>query len=294
MQLTCNQIRVGVRLVCVRGALFGYKTGINNLLTTYHASISRRRMLAGLFASLQVLRGVATQAKQTEPIAPFELGNGLEVRDYRLFPTEAAMRFIVELHNTTDSAIDTPAVGVTLPNLDARENFSWANPVSMVLHPHSSDCLVGVAPQALTTDKDWGTPRWEVCRAISTKLSKKLPSHELVLNHSIRVINPQEADLYIEVSNPSDAEVEGWVLLQPIIWDNLGRLCGAAPMAGKNGIGSHASVTMVSRIRLAEDSAMLPPALIESLEEISASISFQPGVIQINSQSCDAVLPWND
>src|SRR5690606_32328769 len=91
---------VGVSLVCMNIVDAFIKSGKISLSRDHELRISRRGLLAGLVASAVVLRGVGTAATESKPISPIDLGDGLEIRDYRLFPTKDLMRFIVEIHNT--------------------------------------------------------------------------------------------------------------------------------------------------------------------------------------------------
>lgn len=66
--------------------------------------LSRRNVIAGALTSLAMLRAGNAGASQVERPAPVDLGHGLEIRDYRLFPTKDVMRFIVEIRDITDTA----------------------------------------------------------------------------------------------------------------------------------------------------------------------------------------------
>lgn len=187
------------------------KLRIRILITKYQTPTSRRDLLVGLFASLATLCCTGAAANQTKPRGPIDLGNGLQIRDYRLFPTQDVMRFIVEIHNTTDAAVDTPTVGAVLPHLDDY-NFGWAIPVSPVLHPHMSDCLIGVAPEAVKTDEDCRTPDWMLCSGIESYMAVSIQDWQYELSHSIEILSDTHMRTTVEVTN-HNSETPGQLIL---------------------------------------------------------------------------------
>lgn len=265
---------------------------MSNFLQSMH---SRRNVIASMFAAPALLKSGSVGARQGTRPLPVDLGHGLEIRDYRLFPAEDVLRFIVEIHNTTDAQIDTPMLGVSLPHLSSSNPvFAWANPVSMVLHPHASECLTGVAPKSLSKDEEWGNPEWQLCHPISTEISQNSPHYEITFSHRIEVVDPKEAFIYLEVKNLAETEITRLVFFQPTVWDKNGRICGTLPMVGINGIGPNDTASIRSRITPLAVYPVNPILLIDNVEHMSVSYTQQPGVIRYNQRSCNSVLPWNN
>lgn len=257
--------------------------------TLLHNTITRRNLLAGVFASWTILRTNEARASQLERPTPVDLGHGLEIRDYRLFPTADVMRFIVEIHNTTDAAVDTPSVGVVLPHLEG-ENFGWANPVAGVIHPHTSQGLIGVAPAALTSDQDWGSPDWVLCNDLQTEAADVLAEWDVEVAWDFRVRGEADAVSRLTVTNLGTTSTEP-ASLQGLVWDDEGRLCGATNNVLIAAVPAGETLETWGHVWSIYEYVASPFALIDNIEGIDVSYSIQPRPASINP-ACPAVLPW--
>lgn len=256
-----------------------------------NSTISRRSAIAGALASIAVWQSGASIAQQIEQPASVELGHGLEIRDYRLFPTEDVTRFIVEIHNTTDSAIDTPGVGVILPHLDEMENFGWANPVGSVLHPNSSEMLIGVAPLAMTSNDDWGEPKWMLCDNIQSTQSESIAEWDIDFTHRLEILTPTHAQAHFDITNIGNSRARtGYIL--GLVRDKDGRICGSTLPSSVQSVLPGASEQQLVNITPAATYISNPFVLIDTTEGLDASFSLQPRSSPIN-RGCSPVLPWN-
>lgn len=252
--------------------------------------LSRRSAIAVMFSSCAMLRPGSVAANQVKRPAPVDLGHGLEIRDYRLFPTEDVKRFIVEIHNTTDTAVDTPTIGVVLPQLGG-DNFGWANPVSPVLHPHSSECLIGVAPVAVENDEDWDSSEWMLCDAVTSVVAEDLSKWDFEIEHRTEILNPTHARTVAEVTNLSDSR--SWNLrLQGLVRDGNKRVCGALVTASLAyvfpGETSELTINLIPTLEYVAN----PFNLIDSVEDVEISFTLQAPSDPANP-NCSTIMPWN-
>lgn len=253
--------------------------------------LSRRNVVASLLTSWTLLRVGSVGAQSDVRVALMDLGHGLEIRDYRLFPTTDVMRFIVEIHNTTDTAVDTPTVGVMLPHLGDGENYGWANPISAVLHPHTSDCLIGVAPPKLTSDSDWDTPSWIFCDEISTHHAKKLAQWDVDFTYSVEFVDTTHARAILEIVNRSERIPQG-LILQGIAWDKDHRIAGAMLPTLLNEVEPDVATLQQINVTPTLSYVSNPFNLIDTVEELSITFSLQPQLPIVN-RGCPVVMPWN-
>lgn len=249
--------------------------------------LSRRAFLAGISAGL-VIAGASAQ--EATPAPTFDLGNGLEVRDYRLFPTTDVMRFIAEIHNTTDSFLDTPAVGVILPHLPKESNFGWAAPMQPVIYPQSSMGVIGVAPAGVRSDSDWGEPNWMLCADVQTSVSGKFDPDILSLDSTFSITNETSAKVVTTATNLTDS-LQRSLTLQGLVWDADGRLCGGT-LTSIFRLDAGASREVNINITAKQDYIANPFTLIPSTAGMSLTMTLQPRTSAMNP-GCEIVMPWN-
>lgn len=252
--------------------------------------LSRRDALVGLVTAWAGLGASKVTAQQPPDITTVDLGQGIEIRDYRLFPTADVMRFIVEVHNTTDLAIDTPAVGVVLPHLSAEENFGWATPVSTVLHPHTSDCLIGVTPLALTSNDEWGVPEWMLCGEITTVQAEWLTEWDIEFAYSHEILGPTHQKTTFEFTNHGQESARP-VVIQGVVRDAEDRICGATLAMSLANVEPGQSARNAINIAPDREYAANPFALIDTVDGIDVDFTVQPRPSAVN-QNCAAIMPW--
>ncbi len=56
---------------------------------------------------------------------PIVLGDGIELVDYRIYPSTDAPRIIGEIISTRDDMVDSPVMSITFPDLGV-EGLAWA------------------------------------------------------------------------------------------------------------------------------------------------------------------------
>ncbi|MCA9832436.1 MAG: hypothetical protein KC435_00655 [Thermomicrobiales bacterium] len=249
--------------------------------------LSRRALLSGI-ATAGVI--VTARAQGTTPVPTYDLGNGLQVRDYRLFPTKDVTRFIAEIHNTTESFVDTPAVGVILPHLSADGNYGWGTPLQPVIHPQSSMGIIGVAPTGLMTDSGWGEPTWELCGDVQTKLSDKFDPDVLSLESTLSITSDTAAKVLTTAANLTDTQQRN-LTLQGLVRDADGRICGGT-LTSILRLEPAATREINTNITARQNYIANPFTLIPSTDGMSVEMLLQPRTAMMNP-GCEIVMPWN-
>lgn len=252
-------------------------------------SYSRRALIAGL-ASMCANRRLMSSKNYQRPI---ELGNGIEVRDFRLFPGDEIMRFIVEIYNNTDAIIDTPAVGVHLPHMNNDENYGWAVAIAPVFYPGTSAGLLGVAPKALATDLDWDTPEWTLCGPLTTRSASLLDNSRLDVSSDQFQLDSQTLEIATSVTNLGDATISNLNVIG-LVWDRSGRICGSTNSAQL--LPLEPGATQIRSVYVGDTLSMRyaanPFHMIDSVVDLDVSVSVQPSV-SFDAPECPAIMPWN-
>jgi len=220
-----------------------------------------------------------------------DLGRGIELRDYRLLPTEDRMLFMAEVHNHTDSAIDTPTLGVTLPHLRSEMNFGWTTAVEPVIHPHTSGGLVGVAPEGMTSDSEWIDPEWLLCDALSEERASVIAPYQFEIDSRIRVRDSKAAEVFISITNlgvPNHDQI--WFSAK--IWGPDGRWSGSIYVHPLPEVAT--GETYQTRFWIADNVAYVPGPfnLLETVEGATISTSIQPSA-DSSITGCPILMPWN-
>lgn len=254
-----------------------------------NSKVTRRQLVLGSLAILSLPLGVRAQSEQPDPV---DLGNGLEVRDYRLLPDANRMLFIAEVHNLTDEAMDSPTVGVRLPNLESEMNFGWASSVEPVIYPHTSTGVVGVAPVGMKSDSEWSDPEWVLCETPNNVFASSVAQFDMIPESRIYIRDPKAAEVFVSITNKGIPNLENlWFCAQ--IWDADGRWSGSTFARPFATIAE--GETYDTRFWIAENVAYFPRplTLMETVDDVSVSISIQPNPVA-NPKGCPVLMPWNN
>jgi hypothetical protein len=73
------------------------------------------------------------------------LGDGIELVDYRIYPSQDVPRIIGEIISTRDDMVDSPVVSIIFPEL-WEEGLAYAPPLLPVMRPGESNMIFGVLP----------------------------------------------------------------------------------------------------------------------------------------------------
>lgn len=255
-----------------------------------HKNLASRRSFLASCLALAMKQSVSGEGDQVDRPAPVRLGHGLEVRDYRLFPTKDVRRFIVELHNTTDNAVETPAVGIFLDNKDANGNFGWAVPTAGILHPAESTLLVGIAPEDLRSDHDWEPCTWLLCDNLTTSTESE-SAWNLTFKHKFEYVDDEHLRINFTITNLGNATANDAVI-HGLVRDTSGRLCGAMLPVPVGFIPPGETGKRSISIRPGVEYAANPFALISSVEGLDITFGVQRSIAPV-SPGCPRLEIWD-
>lgn len=254
---------------------------------------NRRQLVGGIAStvagSLLLTDSMVTSYSQKQ--VQSGLPEGIEVRDIRLLPSADVMRFLIEVHNTTDTSIDTPTIGVVIPHQNSENNFGWAVPFQGVLHSHSSSGLVGIAPGVVTSDEQWSAAKWYICNDMQTEMARHVKSWGIEFEQEITVKSPGNIWIDLLITNtgedfPSDITLSG------LVRDARGRIAGGTLSlylnSIKSGTAKNLSLQILPELRYAAN----PMPLIASSTDLSVDFSIQPYKPSDFAPGCPPLMPW--
>jgi len=134
--------------------------------------MNRRQFLGGIAGSLLLPTTTLAQENDATPAAtpqhsgrprPFVLGDGIELVDYRIYPSSDVRRVIGEIWNTRDDMVDAPVVSMTFPDSRDPVEPAYASPSTPVLHPGESTMIFGVIPGKIDTEERLSTASFALC-----------------------------------------------------------------------------------------------------------------------------------
>lgn len=253
--------------------------------------ISRRAMVTSMAAGSFLLQRTQDTAHVQNQSGADGLPDDIEVRDFRILPGEDVTRFIVEVQNVTESAFDTPSLGVVIPGLSTDGNFGWATPVTRVLHPSASGLLIGVAPDALRDNDDWGDPSWLICDEIQTSNTDKLAPFDIELAHELEILGPQDVLVSVSVTN-NGIPLTSKVTVHGLVRGDDGRACGATVPIWLTSVEPGTTEVLHIRINPQVEYIANPIPLLGDTEVTSVDFTFDTWPEAIN-QGCAPVMPWN-
>lgn len=96
---------------------------------------------------------------------PIVLGDGIELIDYRIYPSEDVPRIIGEISSTRDEMVDSPVVSVTFPEL-GKDGLAWAPPVLPVMRPGESNMIFGVLPREIDSEEKLEAAKFGLCAPV--------------------------------------------------------------------------------------------------------------------------------
>lgn len=96
---------------------------------------------------------------------PVALGDGIELVDYRIYPSPDVPRIIGEIVNIGDETVDAPVVSVSFEKLGS-DGMAYAPPFLPAMRPGESNLIFGILPNEITTNEQLATARFDVCAPI--------------------------------------------------------------------------------------------------------------------------------
>lgn len=260
-------------------------------------SLSRRSVIAGaITASLPTI--IAAQgtpeasphAEHGARLAPIDLGSGIEITDFRVIPDQDPAHFIIEIQSRRDDAVDTPAIGMIIPNAPIDTGYSWARPWDPVLQPGQSSFGIGLLPSVAFNPED---VEWLLCdgESLSTTSVDVISDWDWELDWEIEVIGTDDLRITSDISNVGEVPFAGGEL-RGIVRDSDGRICGGTPLTNMYNLGPGATVTRSIGMWRSLQSIVNPFPLCGTAQDMDIRLQVQPRR-QGSPVSCPIVMPWN-
>lgn len=251
-----------------------------------------RRMLLAMLTSTQLMTSRnSIESRRVFAQDTTEISDGIHILDYRLFPTVDVSRFIVEVSNNSHEAVDTPAVGLILPQFPSSSDFGFALPVDTVLHPNSRGLLVGVAPASLTDDDIWEEPEWSLCNPVVSLEANAFSQYEIDIIFTSLTKDPDQLVVAVTITNRAQ-QIRGQFEVSGIVRDGGGRICGCMLPRTIYGLEHGQSKEFTMSVSRDDDFIGNPFVLVDSAYDMEVELSFQP-VGKYLPPNCSAVMPWN-
>ncbi len=159
---------------------------------------------------------------------PIVLGDGIELVDYRIYPSPDVPRIIGEITSTRDDMVDSPVVSITFPDL-GEDGLAWAAPVLPVMPPGESNMIFGVLPVGISTEEQLQSAAYALCSPAGpgpfSELHKTLQLRIEILEEELL-----ESTLRIEATIENESTIPSrWTSVRGLIRDRLDRLAGTMP-----------------------------------------------------------------
>lgn len=97
---------------------------------------------------------------------PIVLGDGIELIDYRIYPSPDVPRIIGEIVSTRDEMVDSPVISMTFPDLETG-GYAWAPSHLPVMRPGESNLIFGVLPEQIDTEEKLATADFGLCASVA-------------------------------------------------------------------------------------------------------------------------------
>lgn len=195
----------------------------------------RRQFLAASAALLLPTAPVRAAQDAVTPAAtpnhhgrprPIVLGHGIELVDYRIYPSTDVPRIIGEIVSTRDDMVDSPVVSITFPDLDAN-GLAWAAPVLPVMRSGESNMIFGVLPEGVQNRLEYAT--FGLCESVNlgalTELSESVRLRPELVNDDRK---SDSLHLTGKIFNDGQEPTQ-WIKIRGLARDDSGRYVGALP-----------------------------------------------------------------
>jgi hypothetical protein len=157
---------------------------------------------------------------------PIVLGDGIELVDYRVYPSDDVPRIIGEISSTRDEMIDAPVVSVVFGDLGA-SGLAYAPPVLPVMRPGQSNMIFGVLPEEIDTDEKLQQAEFGLCApVVSAKWTERFSDVEFEIVISDEQYWHRSLNISGHVTNHGSKRIE-YTAIQGLIRDSDYRLAGA-------------------------------------------------------------------
>lgn len=201
-------------------------------------AMNRRQFIALGTSSLLWLPSGNAGARQGTPAAtfvsagrpdPIDLGHGITLIDYRVYPSAPNHKVIGEIHNDNNHMVDAPVVSMTYPApSSAREGFAYASPIVPVMGPERTVPVFGVLPDTDTPEETLRSAAFALCSPVEYgEYSEQQAELSLTMTMGRETIEPQRYAIPITMSNAGGTTVTD-IAVRGIFRDANGRVAGCS------------------------------------------------------------------
>ncbi|HWV22651.1 MAG TPA: hypothetical protein VNZ58_00540 [Thermomicrobiales bacterium] len=132
--------------------------------------MNRRAFIASAAAAMLLPRlaqsgnDEATPSPTPHP-APIDLGEGITLTDYRVYPGERPA-ILGEIRNDRSEMVDSPVIGLNWPDAQGFDRFSWASPILPTIGPDETVPIFGILPETDDGATLLETASFTLCSAV--------------------------------------------------------------------------------------------------------------------------------
>lgn len=232
----------------------------------------------------------ATPAQTGRP-DPVDLGRGISLIDYRLYPGELPA-IIGEIQNDSDRMIDAPVISLTWPGGGQDNGFTWATPMLPVIGAGDTVGIFGVLPDVVDPGTIVATSRFALCSPADPGMYATLEA-QLQLRLEILQEDYYEDGRYrCEASLTNmGRETASDTMIRGIVRDADGRIAGttSSPFTGTVGVNETKTFTLWGGGDL--NNKANPSALIDGTGYTVELVAGTRG--PVISPGCTFGFPWS-
>jgi hypothetical protein len=261
-----------------------------------------RRQFIGMVAGavgLSPLQGIARQ--NATPAAtpehhgrprPIVLGDGIELVDYRIYPSRDVRRIIGEISSTGEDMVDSPVVSITFPDIEGSDGFAYAPAILPVMHPGQSNMIFGVLPDEIDTNEKLESATFGLCGGVGPG---KYAAEESRLNVRISdlvVDHRTNGQRFHGVITNEGLEAAPYTVIRGLVRDNIDRYVGCTPAITIRRLDPSSSLEFAFWSAQSVDILANPYLMLDGTLNYSAELF--PGVLgPITAPGCTIGTPSN-
>lgn len=260
-----------------------------------------RRQFLSLIATGLVTPRAASAQQTATPAAtpqhsgrprPIVLGEGIELIDYRIYPSTDVRRIIGEIWNTRDEMVDAPVMSMSFPGVEEQDGFAYAPPVLPVLRPGESTMIFGVLPAEIDSDERLASGEFGLCSPVGAgEYTDRYISLELSIMRDSVVFEDEYLDIRGRIANTSGQRAM-FTSVRGLVRDHNGRYAGCTTTAQPGHVVSNGTrdfrIEAGGTINLIAD----PFRLLGTGTNYTVDII--PGLIgPLTAPGCTAGYPWD-
>lgn len=261
-----------------------------------------RRHFLGMLAGAALLprpsanaQDVATPAATPQHSGrprPIVLGDGIELIDYRIYPSEGVRRIIGEIWSTREEMVDSPVISMTFPDVEEMGGFAYAPPVTPVLRPGESTMIFGVLPDKIDSEDKLATGEFGLCSPVVQGEHTDLYAG-LRLSVSRDVLDFRETALNVQGEVRNDGNTRAaFTNVRGFIRDRNGRYAGCTTTVNTGHIvpGGTRKYSLWAGTTV----KILANPFVLLNDDIAYSVDIVPGLVDtLTAPGCSSGYPWD-